>query len=88
MSASAGHKQTRQNFAGFAFSAYWPYEPEFTRQMFRATAKNAKAAGMHGGNKPNVVPYVSLGAGAYAAAIAVCLCAARSVEHCHRLIVA
>jgi hypothetical protein len=45
-------------FAGFAFSAYWLYEPEFTRQQFRHTAANAKAAGMPG---RNVVPYVSLG---------------------------
>lgn len=44
---------------GFAFSAYWPYEPEFTRRAFRATAANAKAAGLSG---RNVVPYVSLGA--------------------------
>ena len=39
--------------------ADWLYEPEFTRAQFRATAKNAKAAGLTG---RNVVPYVSLGA--------------------------
>jgi hypothetical protein len=33
---------------GLAFSAYWPYEPEFTRRSFRNTAANAKALGLTG----------------------------------------
>ena len=35
-------------FSGFATSLYWPYEPDFSRRMFEATARNANAAGLRG----------------------------------------